>query len=77
MQHLVPSDSTTKAALVRLMATAFGRDDIMVTEKASGAAKNLTLATEYPETNLNLWHSAGYSVIPSIEELIWEISDHQ
>ena len=77
LQHLVPSDSTTKAALVRLMATAFGRDDIMVTEKVSGAAKNLTLATEYPETNLKLWRSAGYSVIPSIEELIWEISDHQ
>ena len=73
-RHLIPADQITKFELVSEISKAFGRDDLEVSPKASGVAKDLTLSTIDPEFNLRLWRAAGYQSIPSIKELIAEIA---
>lgn len=72
--HLVPSGKMTKAELVARIASAVGRQDLVVIPKPSGIAKNLTLSTEHSKFNETLWQNAGYQAVPTIEELINEIS---
>jgi hypothetical protein len=57
-----------------MIAAAFERSDISVVPGVSGEEKDLTLATNRPETNRKLWLDAGYPQIPSIKELLGEIS---
>jgi hypothetical protein len=64
----------TKFDLVSKISEAFSRDDLEVSPKASGVAKDLTLSTIDPEFNARLWRAAGYQSIPSIKELIVEIA---
>lgn len=73
-RHLIPADQMTKFELVSEISKAFGRDDLKVSPKDSGVAKDLTLSTIDPEFNLRLWRAAGYQSIPSIKELIAEIA---
>lgn len=72
--HLVPKGSLSKFELVSLIAQNFGRTDIHVTPAQSGRPKDLTLSTNHPEANQSFWSGAGYQKIPSIQELIAEIS---
>lgn len=73
-RHLIPADQMTKFELVSKISEAFGREDLKVSPKASGVAKDLTLSTIDPEFNAGLWRAAGYRSIPSIKELIAEIA---
>lgn len=73
-RHLIPADQMTKFELVSKISEAFGREDLKVSPKASGVAKDLTLSTIDPEFNAGLWRAAGYQSIPSIKELIAEIA---
>ena len=72
--HLVPQDKVSKFELVSICASQFGRTDLHVTASDSAMAKDLTLATEYPEVNRCLWQTAGYQQIPTIRQLIAEIT---
>jgi dTDP-4-dehydrorhamnose reductase len=74
LSHLVPSNELSKAELVREIATAFGRSDLIVKDTDSGKPINRTLATNDPELNKRLWSGAGYPEIPTIEQLIAEIA---
>jgi dTDP-4-dehydrorhamnose reductase len=73
-QHIVPSNSISKAELVKAIAEAFGRSDIRVTDKISPSPKNLTLSTSYPDRNAQLWSTAGYSKVPSIQQMLDELA---
>jgi hypothetical protein len=57
-----------------MIAGSFDRSDISVEAAVSEEEKDLTLATSRPETNRKLWLDAGYPQIPSIKELLGEIS---
>jgi dTDP-4-dehydrorhamnose reductase len=72
--HVLPADKFSKFELVSMIAAAFDRSDISVEAAVSGEEKDLTLATNRPETNRKLWLDAGYPQIPSIKELLGEIS---
>jgi dTDP-4-dehydrorhamnose reductase len=74
LSHLVPSNELSKAELVRKIAIAFGRRDLIVKDTESGKPINRTLATNDPELNKILWGGAGYAEIPTIEQLIAEIA---
>ena len=73
IQHLLPSDKVTKAQLVGMIATKFGRQDIKVRYESSGVNKDLTLGTEDQVFNSALWTGGGYAQIPTIQQLIDEI----
>jgi dTDP-4-dehydrorhamnose reductase len=72
--HVLPADKVSKFELVSMIASSFDRSDISVEPAVSGEEKDLTLATNRPETNRKLWIDAGYKQIPSIQELLGEIS---
>jgi dTDP-4-dehydrorhamnose reductase len=74
LSHLVPTDELSKADLVRKIASAFGRSDLMVKDTDSGKPINRTLSTTNPDFNRRLWLAAGYPEIPTIEQLIAEIA---
>lgn len=74
VSHLIPANALTKAQLVEAIAKALGRADLEVVPKESGTPKDLTLAANHPEFNQLLWTNAGYQSIPTIEELLNEIS---
>jgi dTDP-4-dehydrorhamnose reductase len=74
LSHLVPGDELSKAELVRKIASAFGRSDLIVKDTESGKPINRTLATNDPELNRRLWGGAGYPEIPTIDQLIDEIA---
>ena len=74
IQHIMPADKVTKADLVQEIANAFDRADIHVTPWQSRNPIDRTLATSDPDRNAALWKGAGYLSIPSIKELISEIS---
>jgi dTDP-4-dehydrorhamnose reductase len=75
LSHLVPANELSKAELVRKIASAFGRSDLMVEDTDSGNPINRTLSTTNPDFNSQLWAGAGYPEIPSIEHLIAEIAN--
>ena len=72
--HVLPADKVSKFELVSMIAGSFDRSDISVVPSVSGEEKDLTLTTNRPEVNRKLWIDAGYAEIPSIEELLGEIS---
>jgi dTDP-4-dehydrorhamnose reductase len=74
LSHLVPANELSKADLVRQIASAFGRSDLMVKDTDSGKPINRTLSTTNPDFNRHLWVGAGYPEIPTIEQLIAEIA---
>jgi dTDP-4-dehydrorhamnose reductase len=74
LSHLVPANELSKADLVRKIASAFGRPDLMVKDTDSGKPINRTLSTTNPDFNSQLWVGAGYPEIPTIEQLIAEIA---
>jgi dTDP-4-dehydrorhamnose reductase len=74
LSHLVPADELSKADLVREIAGAFGRTDLVVKDTDSGKPIDRTLSTTEPAFNERLWAGAGYQDIPTIEHLIAEIA---
>jgi dTDP-4-dehydrorhamnose reductase len=74
LSHLVPADELSKADLVRQIARAFGRSDLIVKDTDSGKPIDRTLSTTDPVFNKGLWAGAGYPDIPTIEQLIAEIA---
>ena len=74
LSHLLPADELSKADLVRQIASAFGRSDLIVKDTDSGKPINRTLSTTDLEFNQTLWAGAGYPDIPTIEQLIAEIA---
>jgi dTDP-4-dehydrorhamnose reductase len=74
LSHLVPADELSKADLVRQIASAFGRSDLIVKDTDSAKPIDRTLSTTDPAFNKRLWAGAGYQDIPTIEQLIAEIA---
>jgi dTDP-4-dehydrorhamnose reductase len=74
LSHLVPADELSKADLVRQIASAFGRTDLIIKDTDSGKPIDRTLSTADPVFNKRLWAGAGYLDIPTIEQLIAEIA---
>lgn len=73
MQHIVPSGRVTKAALLRIIAKAYGKN-IKVKSVKAPEDIDRTLATNNPQLNRRLWKAAGYSRPPSITQMIEELA---
>ena len=73
IHHLVPANMVSKFELVSQIAAVSNRNDIVITERPSGATIDRTLSTANPEVNKKLWSDAGYSDIPTMQQLVNEI----
>lgn len=74
LQHVIPTGEVTKAELLELMASAYGRGDITVVPGASAHSVDRTLRTEAPEANAALWASAGYAVAPTVAQMVSDVA---
>jgi dTDP-4-dehydrorhamnose reductase len=72
VQHLVPANQVTKDELVRMELTALGRGDVSVQSLAADIAVDRTLRTDNSKQNSDLFLAAGYSEIPTIEQMVLE-----
>jgi len=72
--HFVPKNFVSKFELVKLIANRTGRKDLIIVKKNTGNLVNRTLCTVHPRVNQHLWELAGYSQIPTIEEIVEEIA---
>jgi len=72
--HLIPRDIVTKADLLRIFSKAYKRSDLLITDTISANKIDRTLSTNRMDLNKNVWQSAGYTSVPSIEELVFEQS---
>jgi dTDP-4-dehydrorhamnose reductase len=72
--HVVPADTVTKAELLRVIAGAFGREDLVVEPGQSPSAVDRSLQTSHPDANHRLWRAAGYSAPPTVAEMVRELA---
>lgn len=74
IQHIVPSDTITKADLLERFRDALGRTDIEVTRGMAKDSVDRTLGTDNPVLNRELWAGAGYDEPPSIRQMVLELA---
>ncbi len=72
--HFVPSNYVSKFELVKLIAKRTEREDLTIVEKVTENPINRTLSTVHPEVNKQLWKLAGFDQIPSIQEIVEQIT---
>jgi len=72
VQHLIPKDSVSKFELASLIASKFGREDLVINRVAASTATDRRLDTLNRSENDRLWRDAGYSTIPTISVMIDE-----
>ena len=72
--HLIPADSVSKFELLSKICTIFDRSDISVRQHEDANFVDRTLKSVKRAGLLDLWASAGYESIPTIEEMIREYS---
>jgi dTDP-4-dehydrorhamnose reductase len=71
--HFVPRNFVSKFELVTLIAKHTNRSDLNIVKKNTGHPVNRTLATDYPNMNQYFWELAGYTKIPTIQDIVEEI----
>jgi len=74
LQHVVPSGSTTKAELLRMIAAAYGRSDLQIVDAHAPQTVINVLDTQDRELNEALWRAAGYDAPPTLGAAIVEMS---
>jgi len=72
VRHLVPGDVVTKAELVRGIAAASHRPDLVVNDVEAPITIDRTLSTRHSEFNGEAWQNAGYPVPPRVLEMVAE-----
>jgi dTDP-4-dehydrorhamnose reductase len=70
--HVTPRDTVTKADLLRIFSKVYKRSDLLIKDTVSPNKVDRTLSTNDINTSNNLWKSAGYDSVPSIEEMVFE-----
>jgi dTDP-4-dehydrorhamnose reductase len=73
LQHIVPADSVSKYKLLKLFASEFGREDMIIDPIETIEPVHRTLATNNDGLNRKLWKAAGYDYLPTIARMIMEL----
>ena len=73
LQHVVPSGSMTKAAMLHAFAAAFARRDVRIEDVEAGTIIDRTLETNDSDLNGRLWDAAGYAEPPTVPAMIEEL----
>jgi dTDP-4-dehydrorhamnose reductase len=76
LQHIIPNDTATKFAMLKVFAETFNRKDITINCIDAKESINRTISTVNISRNKELWTIAGYNNIPSINELVDNMKKH-
>lgn len=69
--HFIPKDIISKYSLLKIIAKNFKKD--IVINSYEGAVIDRTLSTIY-DLNESLWHDMGYTFVPTIDQMVEELS---
>ncbi len=72
--HLTPKDLVSKFELLSLFRTSFGRKDIDIIPTNADHVIDRTLLSDSSLDNEKIWKIAGYDDVPTISELVKELS---
>ena len=72
--HLTPKDLVSKYELLSLFSTSFGRKDIDIIPTNADHVIDRTLLSDSSIDNEKIWKIAGYDDVPTISELVKELS---
>ncbi len=76
-QHVIPGDTVSKAELLELVLSTFGRHDVTVRPVSGSERVDRTLTTREPEANQRLWRAAGHHTPPTIEEMLRDLAAYE
>ena len=74
-QHLVPADIVNKYELLNSFAELYNRDDININNAPATTSVDRTLSTINPASNDELWKLAGYTSIPTVNQMVMELKN--
>lgn len=77
VHHLIPADKIDKDNLLRLICKTYKRTDITVNRTRSDQPIDRTLQTNNQAFNQTLWEGARYKAIPTISNLLEELSGQE
>ncbi|MCE7936356.1 SDR family oxidoreductase [Candidatus Saccharibacteria bacterium CPR2] len=76
IQHVIPGNSIAKSDLLKSFAKEFGRGDIKINSVKAPTVVDRTLATSNEKLNKEIWSAAGYSIPPTIEQMVFEVASY-
>lgn len=74
LQHVIPGNDITKAALLRVFAREYQRTDITIRDVDADPPIDRRLRTANAAANDALWRAAGYARPQTIEEMVHEMA---
>lgn len=74
VQHVIPTGTISKAAMLHEFAAVYNRLDIQIRDIVAPKLIDRTLSTTSPDLNGQLWQAAGYQEPPTVPEMILEMS---
>ena len=74
LQHVLPADALSKAELLRVFATHYGREDVKITPGPAKDAIDRTLATADAAASARLWRAAGYEAPLTLDDMVRELA---
>ena len=72
--HLTPKDLVSKYELLSMFSSSFKREDIVINPKNADLVIDRTLLADTSIDNQAIWNIAGYDGVPTISELVKELS---
>lgn len=77
MQHVIPNGAVTKYQMLCEFAKWYNRSDMVINKSEADVVVDRTLSTVSLFTNAKLWGGAGYDKIPTVPEMIKEMSKYE
>lgn len=74
LQHIVPKNGLNKYEMIGYFKKYFNRNDLKIEKFETPQSIHRTLKTNYIDSNKKIWNAAGYPEIPTIEDMIKELS---
>jgi dTDP-4-dehydrorhamnose reductase len=68
--HVVPNDIVSKFELIQIISHVFDRSDLIIRRTQASLSVNRSLSTSFPEKNGRFWDVAGYTSVPTIQEML-------
>ena len=72
--HLTPKDLVSKYELLSMFSSSFKREDIVINATNADLVIDRTLLSDTSIDNQAIWNIAGYDGVPTISELVKELS---
>ncbi len=68
--HLLPSNLVSKFELLQIIAKVFDRPDLRIEQFKTKISVNRSLISTDRDRNVEFWYDAGYTEVPSVEEML-------